>query len=167
MNIKALTDNSQTVLNAIARGKVTKDAISSDLNMSISSVSGSLRSLSNRGLIETSKDGLIATTRDAVPYITAKARKVRTGTKMEQARVMFQRHYSEGRAAVLTKLRDKVGLTDKGAVTYYQSLRVEAGIAPVSLAHSGRGIAARNAKLQKTGGARSGGKVIQVHAPVH
>lgn len=160
MNTKALTDNSQSVLNAIASGKSTRDIISNVLNMTATAVSGSIRSLSSRGLIETSKNGSITTTPDALQYITKRTRKPRTGTKMEQARAVFQRHYSQGRPAVLSKLRDSVGLTEKGAVTYYQNLRVEAGIAPASLAHSKR--PSIRTKLQKVNG-RSSRQASAVH----
>lgn len=50
------------------------------------------------------------------------------GTKMEAARFIFQRHFKDGRQAVLRHLRENVGLSERGAITYYQNLRIEAGL---------------------------------------
>lgn len=128
-----LTETSQSVLNAIASGKHKRDTIVTATSLSASAVGGAIRSLVNRGLIESTKDGMVATTPDAKQFITTRTRKPRADTKMAEARVLFQKHFKDGRPVVLSKLRDKVGLTEKGAITYYQNLRVEAGIAPQPL----------------------------------
>ncbi len=152
---RALTDNSQAVLNAVATGKNQRDVLSRTLNMTGTTVGNSLRSLIGKGLIEVNKkDGSLSITPDGREHATVRARAKRTGTKMEQARVVFQKYNAQGRPAVLSRLRDDVGLTEKGAITYYQNLRVEAGLGPVSAAHS-RAKSKHDSKIRKVGSGRS------------
>lgn len=147
---KALTDNAQNVLNAIATGKSTKEAVGTSLNMTAASVGGSVRALQNRGLVDVTSDGTLALTPDASEWVTARTRKARTGTKAEMARKIFQRYGTSNRQKVLEKFEHDIGLTPKGAITYYQNMRKEAGLAPMSRSSVA---SRRGAKLQKMEGA--------------
>ena len=137
MNSPTITEKATAVLNAVAAGHHTREAIAAAMNVTIPVVNGSLTSLKRNGLVEIDEeDGAVALTADAKPFITAKKGKaaaaakpsVREGTKMEAARQLFNSLFKKGRQAVLEAFREQVGLTKAGAVTYYQTLRGQAGM---------------------------------------
>ena len=135
MNMPTITPKATALLNAIALGLASREAIASHLGVTIPVVNGSLTSLKRNGLVEINEeDGSIALTADATPYITVKAgkqatpRAPRTGTKMEEARKVFNALFNQGRQAVLAAFQTQVGLTKDGAVTYFQTLRGQAGL---------------------------------------
>lgn len=129
----AITAKSQAVLDAIAAGNDTREAIAESLNVSLPTVNGSLTALKRNGLAEVEDDGTITLTEDASEYITeggvATVRGHRPGTKMAEAAKLFNDKFDQGRQAVLAAFQSRIGLTKAGAATYYQMLRTQAGMA--------------------------------------
>ena len=135
MNSPSITEKATAVLNAIAAGHHSREAIAAAMDVTIPVVNGSLTSLRRNGLVEIDEeDGDVALTADAKAYVTVKTRAARTpsgpreGTKMEAARQLFNSLFKKGRQSVLAAFQEQVGLTKAGAVTYYQTLRGQAGM---------------------------------------
>lgn len=128
-----VTEKGLIVLKAAVKHN-TREKIARRLDQSIAQVNGALTGLKRNGLIEIDADGVITVTPDAAPYLSKRAggtaeRAPRTGTKMEAARAIFNKFaQKEGRSGVIDRLVAQVGLTAKGASTYFQTLRVQAGI---------------------------------------
>lgn len=124
----SLPQKAQAVLSVIARGAHTRDAIATKMGVTVPVVNGSITALKRNGLVEVSDEGEIAVTPDASAYVTISgtgSRGPRPGSKMAQARSLFTKFADKGRPAVLEQFRG-IGLTEKGASTYYQTLRTEA-----------------------------------------
>lgn len=123
----SLTDKAKTVLGVIASGLSSREDVAAKLKVSVPVVNGSLTSLKRHGLVEIDDEtGAITATPDAADHVGAQApatRAVRTGTKMERARGIFDKYVDKGRQVVLEHFKNKVGLTQAGASTYYQTLR--------------------------------------------
>lgn len=150
----AITEKSQTVLNTIAKGVGTREAIAEKLGVTVPVVNGSLTALKRNGLIEIDDDGYITVTEDAAEFVSTKPRAARAaagehraGTKMAEAAKIFEKKFSNGRQAVLNAFMTQVGLTKAGASTYYQMLRSQAGMTH-GVAFQKRGGAARGRRTQ-------------------
>lgn len=122
--------HTQAALNAIVGGAATREAVEIRCSQTAKQAAASIRSLSTRGLVETTDSGLLMVTPDATQFSTARRRRI--GTKMEAARSIFREKVSEGRQAVLHALQEQCKLTANGSITYYQNLRNETGITGVA-----------------------------------
>lgn len=132
-----ISQKAYNVLAVLGKGKRDREYIAEALDITMSSVNGTLTGLRNNGLVDIDANGKVAATAAAKPYLAKKGqegvkvvggpRKQRTGTKMEQARLLFDRYHDKGRPAVLEHFRD-IGLTERGASTYYQNIRRERGM---------------------------------------
>lgn len=160
MSINAKTKHVLSVIAALEAGgtDVTRDAIMTKIGASGAAVTNSLKTLAGNGLIETTEDGHITTTPDAITHIslTPAGRAPRVGTKMDIARNLMVKHGEKGRQFVLSKFRTDVGLTDKGASTYYQTLSREA---------KQSSIAAQAAKANRAGHVKTATRQAMPAAP--
>lgn len=127
-----ISDKAQAVLEAIIIGKChTREEIATHLKSTIPSVNGALTGLLRNGLVEVNvSTGSINATPDASMFVKAAAHAAapRSGTKMELATKIFEEHFNEGRKSVISLFQKSVGLTEKGAATYYQTLRERHGM---------------------------------------
>lgn len=141
MTKTTITEKAQSVLNAIAAGNDTRDAVATHLGVSVPTVNGSITSLKRNSLIEVDDDGTITLTSAASEFVTVKKSRRgaatpsvsgghREGTKMAEAAKIFEKKFSAGRPVVLEAFMKQVGLTKAGAATYYQSLRTQSGNTP-------------------------------------
>lgn len=136
----SITAKAQSVLMAIAGGAASREEIATKLGVSVPVVNGSITSLKRNKLVEISdKTGLLAVTAEAKPFTTGEAAKAapaadeaKTATKMDQARKLFAQYSKQGRQVVLAHFQEQIGLTPKGASTYYQILRHETPAAPAA-----------------------------------
>lgn len=126
-----LTTKAQSVLAVIVKGANTRDAIATKLGVTVPVVNGSITALKRNGLVELDYGaGIVSPTPDASAYLaqmkeTAKEGTPSAHTKMADARAVFAKFMDKGRQTVLEQFRTKIGLTPKGASTYYQTLRRE------------------------------------------
>jgi hypothetical protein len=164
-----ITSKAQEVLQVIANGNVTRDTVAGALDKSISQVNGSITQLKRNGLVEIDGEGNFSLTPDAGEFVTIKGKRgrkpavqveahqraARTGTKMEAARNIFDKYFDKGRQFVLEKFQTNVGLTEKGASTYFQTLRHETGVAAPAYQ---RGKKPSNVATMKKTMTRAGGK---------
>lgn len=129
----SITDKAKTILSVIASGLNSREDVAAKLKVSVPVVNGSLTSLKRHGLVEIDDEtGAITATPDAADHIgkvAASPRAVRTGTKMERARAVFDKYIGKGRQVVLEHFKTNVGLTQAGASTYFQTLRSQSEMA--------------------------------------
>jgi len=140
---RSISEKAQSVLEAIAEGNDNRENVAYYLGISIPSVNGSLTGLKRNGLIEVEDDGTILLTEDADEFLpegspASRQYTPRPGSKMAHASKLFNRLFDKGRQAVLAAFRDQVGLTERGAATYYQTLRERSGMVHGVAAQKGR-----------------------------
>jgi len=128
-----VTEKGLIVLKAASKHN-TREKIARRLGQSVAQVNGALTGLKRNGLIEIDAEGVITVTPDAAPYLSKRAggtaeRATRTNTKMAAARRLFDKYASkEGRGGLIARFMKEIGLTEKGASTYFQTIRVQAGV---------------------------------------
>jgi hypothetical protein len=121
-----LTSKAQAVLAVIVKGANTRDAIASQLGVTVPVVNGSITALKRHGLVELDYTaGIVTATPEAASVFGGSTTAVVRTSKMQEARATFAKYMDKGRQVVLEHFRIDVGLTPKGASTYYQTLRRE------------------------------------------
>ncbi len=140
MNKFQISLNAANIINTIAKGSVTSKAVAEQLNTSVAVVTGSLASLKKNNLV-TVENGVMSLTKAGFKYAypgadkkqhtttpNLKSRKVRTGTKAELARAVFDNRGDKSRKVIISELITTAGLSKNGAATYLQNLKRKAGL---------------------------------------
>lgn len=133
-----LSANAQKILSLIHGGATDRAAIAKKMRASVQSVNGSITALVRAGHVTRNEDGSLATEGGAQsnaandngdnPRATGPgSRGHRPGSKMSKARAIFLKAQEgeKDRQWTLGQFTKKLGLTPKGASTYYQSLKRE------------------------------------------
>ena len=132
--------NAANIINTIAKGTNTSKAVAEKMNISVAVVTGSLASLKKNNLV-TVDNGVMSLTKAGFKYAypgadkkqpttasTTISRKLRTGTKAELARSVFDNRGDKTRKVIINELISVAGLSKNGAATYLQNLKRKAGL---------------------------------------
>lgn len=138
-----ITARQQETLEAVNRGKNDVQALADQLGVTVATVRGTLRALRENGLLE-GTSGDLTVTSDGQAYVGQGGNQAkrsnrggnqqqgtdhRDGSKIAQAKQVFEQFFDQGRKAVLEQFVNRLKLTPAGASTYYQNLRHETGMA--------------------------------------
>ena len=121
-----LTPAATKLLGHISKGVNTREALAKKVRGTVASVNGSITALKRAGVVELDEEGTIKQLlkMDQIEIGGAVERTPRKNSKAAKARTIFNRMHGQGktRAQILPKLV-ALGLTDKGASTYYQTMK--------------------------------------------
>jgi len=127
-----LSTNAVAIIEAIASGLKTSKEVAERMGVAVTVVTGSLASLKKNELVTTVGElSLTKAGRKYAPTMTAtnpKSRKLRTGTKAELARNIFDHRGDKSRKTIVHELITVAGLSKNGAATYLQNLKRKAGM---------------------------------------
>jgi hypothetical protein len=119
-----LSPNAIKILGYVSKGLNTREAIAKRMKTSVPVVNGSLTVLKRQEMVTVDEEGVITAVEGAA-VVAESAHTPRSQSKMAQARKLYAKYQHKGRQVVLDKLIG-IGLTPKGASTYYQTLKTRA-----------------------------------------
>ena len=134
MNKIQLNDNAFAIITAVAHGHTTSKVVAEHMDVKVAVVTGNLASLKKNGLVSV-ENGVLSLTKEGKKYAprsmfapSETTRKVRTGTKAEIARTIFENRGDKARKNIINELITQAGLSTAGAATYLQNLKRAAGL---------------------------------------
>lgn len=128
-----LSPAAQKILGHIAKGVTTREALAKKMRTTVAAVNGSITALKRNEIVQLDDEGTIELLKQPsdITVGAGTERTPRSHSKMAKARTIFNRMHAAGkeRHQILPKLV-ALGLTDKGASTYYQTLKTQFDAAP-------------------------------------